>query len=1766
MSKKKVVTSSMAVALAMCSATGSFAESSQTDVVEATPKVEVKATEQVDAIDGANLEKPTDDTNSGSKPADDSDKKDEEATPSDEEKPVEKPSEETKPTEGQGMIEYDEYFDNTNVSVKGGFYLYVNHYFGNTSSTFKDIVPTMTFELLDENGKSLGTAVASESNYTKGVGYLLHFKNVPEFKKGDKFRLKLKSSDAIVEHIVMQYTDNFTEEKNEYGEANYTIKDINLTQGKDVLFNVTTGVSSETKNNKEIVVVQGSKEAPLSVTMKTNGEKIGVKVVTEDKKPVANKKFTVERTYDKSTFTATTDSEGILWLDRTKVQPALEITSLDSKYEFDGWNGKAEIVLPISSAHQEIDDFLSTTIVLKDAKVLDSETPVGVGKISTSIKINGNTDISTDWTSVDIELKDTKTGATFDYTIDKDTKELDGILDGTYVVSVKSTAAKVDIAKNITVKNGKGSLSLTVSPNHILEVIKRVDGKNTSYNFSVINASDKVYKGSNAIRFGVTPGDTFMVKDNDTDEVFNVTITEKMGVTKLVLGEGVVLSADGTSPHTRDMSPLYVSMLGASLIVVGVMTYKMSDDKRKAMKTLMMLGIIAGSMMANTPESFADVTGGNNTGSGGTGGMGSYLNTLGKSSSGGLANATYRDGQLITQVIEFGFIPTQYTMPDGSKYNGMNLIENATESDLASTYKFTDSALNYSLYMPLNTATALDFQESGILKFNASAKKFELHRGKNRLYGKIPSTGVANEGSGVLASKMVDTPIMGRNSSNYCIKVMSDILYPIATTNGGAAIKEYGKTMSAAFNKLTNQEKDKFFDAYIEKLSDRGISQKEIDVLKRDYKNGDVSFVAQTLLRVHKGSDKANGMYISTTELTEALGIARELPNSTVMGQRPMDKYTREKRYLDSQKACVPSSCSRQTCKALQHPGYGTFRYLRDGYATTVQAVTNPKDANIKPVGANIFGGWGFFHWKDAKPATADPTITVKSVIDLYDEDGKKVGTTTTVSDKINKTSISKQILFDVDEYKKSFTIAPGVITHNGKKYKVVKEETNKVELKDIKDNKSLYSPTLDGKTEGKPSINIPLSGGNGSDVKTYLEDILDVHTPSDINHHLGGNINDGSDSNDANNDFITGDDSVSPTVINKYEGKTDENGNNVYSDAEATVYLKAVEITDTVTQKYEVPQWRLSRYWSDVADKTANATYELINPGGDEGHATSTVSPNGVSQLKLQPVDVSKSTWLKTEPKWKSNLNYVNVPTDGGASLSTPVGGTLLATKTSKDIDNVNFANWKGVGYTNEINSADKGNANYKYKNSVTKTATLKYYMKDPKTYTHNRAVYKHSSRWVSTGNGNGYSVDVCNCYTTGEGMAQTYAPATYKIDMTYYRHHPSAKATVKLAGEKGKYEAFSWETKQTPTLKVYPEVVMANSDLSGRNNVSIVAGDLHREVTPLSYHFLQLDAEVGSKVVGTSVATDVKAQSLVQNVVNNSGGVSVTQGGAQVIHKGSATNTSYTLKGSSKGIKQDKATLTAKTFAVDIGNTALKNSWNPGTTYNTDKVNEDYLSQFGTKEGNNWKFTAKFQPGLKIGTNEYKGKSETQPITGIPQATKEYSLVVRSGKLTLVSGKKPTALTDELKTALERMKLTGTNKTVLDVFEYNQGAKLTEAEVAKLMNAIRGTDEIKVGGNWYHEDTTVLVVREYTTIFDLPSAYMYSDKIQMQIPSLDSPIDKTQFYTKGLAGHTTLEIGIDKSDVTLKYDSSIGQWAKDNKKEMQYVVPNVSILDTTK
>ena len=154
-------------------------------------------------------------------------------------------------------------------------------------------------------------------------------------------------------------------------------------------------------------------------------------------------------------------------------------------------------------------------------------------------------------------------------------------------------------------------------------------------------------------------------------------------------------------------------------------------------------------------------------------------------------------------------------------------------------------------------------------------------------------------------------------------------------------------------------------------------------------------------------------------------------------------------------------------------------------------------------------------------------------------------------------------------------------------------------------------------------------------------------------------------------------------------------------------------------------------------------------------------------------------------------------------------------------------------------------------------------------------------------------------------------------------------------------------WETNQsTETLKVNPEVLMAYDDHNGNTSVAFVAGDRLRPIKPVTYNVAQfVNVEVEPMVTGTSVATDSNAKQLA---------TSLNASGKEVLYKGSGVTTSFDVKGQ----------LELKTFALDIGNSALKNAWNPGTTYSTDEINEAFVSKYATKD----EATGKWNPSSTV------------------------------------------------------------------------------------------------------------------------------------------------------------------------------------------------------
>ena len=117
--------------------------------------------------------------------------------------------------------------------------------------------------------------------------------------------------------------------------------------------------------------------------------------------------------------------------------------------------------------------------------------------------------------------------------------------------------------------------------------------------------------------------------------------------------------------------------------------------------------------------------------------------------------------------------------------------------------------------------------------------------------------------------------------------------------------------------------------------------------------------------------------------------------------------------------------------------------------------------------------------------------------------------------------------------------------------------------------------------------------------------------------------------------------------------------------------------------------------------------------------------------------------------------------------------------------------------------------------------------------------------------------------------------------------------------------------------------------------------------------------------------------------------------------------------------------------------------------------------------------------------------------------------------------------------------------------------------------------TDNLAINKGWYSEDTTVLVVKEYVTNYDVPSI-SFSDKIPMSVVGLDSPIDKNQFFSTLGKGHTylnytlnsnnlnVLNSGLSATKVYFEHNSRTG--SPFGKKNVDYLVGNVSVLDTTR
>ena len=822
-------------------------------------------------------------------------------------------------------------------------------------------------------------------------------------------------------------------------------------------------------------------------------------------------------------------------------------------------------------------------------------------------------------------------------------------------------------------------------------------------------------------------------------------------------------------------------------------------------------------------------------------------------------------------------------------------------------------------------------------------------------------------------------------------------------------------------------------------------------------------------------------------------------------------------------------------------------------------------------LGDNPFLGWGYTNLLDFKSRRCitkcgpdgvnQPKIYVKLEASVLDSNGNVVDKFTHELEDWPSTGENVRYLNAINEFDDSHIISGGpTIVHNDVVYRIQPNADAEFQLLDDLDGENINKYPLLVSNVQTEHAKFDLLASN----RERWEIILGIDTPEarDLHTYLGGADDpEGVDlgviryaiygsqiPGDPVNldDFIGSSDSSSnpAEVENKYLGKKDKNGKPLYADAKVvipvTVREAGIRESESGSSSLVVPEWRLTKYWDNLAvNGVRNAYFDVMFPA--QTYRNARLSPSGYITFRLLNPDLTGIRWAESIARLYGDTptKYINVYS---TEASFKLAGDLLAIKDNQQVMDTKLASWLGVNnlVDGKIGSTDKGNPVTDTK--VTKTHKFVYNVNsnvDPFSYT--------EDRWVSVGS----FCDEFGCTPVYDWRPRTftasskYTPVEYNVTVEFNRYKSKDNLTARtFAEEKQSTNGFYWETKQeNASLKVNPEVFMLHDDRGGNTSFAFVAGDKLREIKPVTYNFARyINVEVDPKLTGMSTATDTDAKALANRIAP----------GKEVVYKGSAVTTNFDVKGQ----------LELRTYALDIGNEALKNAWNPGTSYNTDRINEEFLSRFATKDSSgNWQVTLDAEGKLIIGTNEYGGVTDklvAKENTG-QRAVNTYVLEVRGGKLVGVNGNRNlNALHPDLRDALTRMKILG-DDNVFSAFEREGGEPLSEEFFATLGNQVRGTSDLALNKGWYNEDTTILVVREYINVFDLPH-FLYVDKIPMEVDGLATPVDKTKFFSDGKAGHLKMTYRI--NDAYMVVDSSKGDFGI--QRSIQYVVPNVSVLDT--
>ena len=631
---------------------------------------------------------------------------------------------------------------------------------------------------------------------------------------------------------------------------------------------------------------------------------------------------------------------------------------------------------------------------------------------------------------------------------------------------------------------------------------------------------------------------------------------------------------------------------------------------------------------------------------------------------------------------------------------------------------------------------------------------------------------------------------------------------------------------------------------------------------------------------------------------------------------------------------------------------------------------------------------------------------------------------------------------------------------------------------------------------------------------------------------------------------------------------------------------------TENPSTEYEVPEWRLSKYWGPEGVPDGAATMTLPITYGCCGQAR--LSPSGFWKYTVRnpngktndgshsPSNMKLYSWIHTE-----TVNTGDTASVGAyqPTAIVTVDGIINAIK-STDTSGLKVVSWLDKGSINGLKSYDissdtKGSAFNKSQYSY--NVLLNFNTLNLDTYTntwpsrHSHKYGGHCHRWINS--------------KTISPLGASYIPygLTTKITFDRYLAKGSDKLVVSpyVSEENGK-TIVSYQT--DTTLKIYPEIAMLFDNDLNQSSIKWAVGEQAREINPVVWHTMQFKVYVDENSNAASFATDSRGIT----TANRMG-----EANKQIAYKGTSINTSFKIQRSEDDNK-NAGILTVKTFALDIttnkNGVNVKDAWG-ASSYKPETLHTNFIDSWDGFKGLSTERLEVQSSKLYVGAE----KNQSVGLTKLKYDGKEvveftHELIVRGGEVVGVKYQdrgtgaySVVAISDlekkdaGLYEALEGMKLIGKNKneTVFKGFEHQTGASLNEQKYIDLATSAKQaldgltTNNLSLNKGWYSEDSTVLVVKEYVTNYGVPSI-SYSDKLSQSVAGLETPLDKGLFFSILGKGYTFINYtytnnnlkningGLSTAKVFFEHNSRLG--SPFGKQQTDYLVANVSVLDTSR